>query len=348
MLLFKEMPSTPPSSSVAATTDLQGSFPLARLPKLAESSILSGVDLFSGIGGLSAGFSEVGIPMQGVDTESVASAFYVAAGFGSSRVADLRSELIRFDASIVVGGPPCRPWSPVNLQRRASDHADHDLLSRFVDHVEVINPVVFVMENVPALRRDEAYTTGMTRLRSAGFDVAAQLVHYDHFGAATRRRRLFTVGIRGDEGIAHHFFEVLRRHRRPARTVRDAIFRFRILERNAVPDHEWSELQTIPKYRERYTSGQYGWRQLEYDQPAPSFGSVAKTYILHPEAGIDGFPERVLSVREVMAIMGFSDAVQFPAEVSRTKRYQMVANSVSPQVSRAIAGTVVEVLTGAN
>ncbi len=129
-------------------------------------------------------------------------------------------------------------------------------------------------------------------------------------------------------------------------TVRDAIFRFRDLERNAIPDHEWSELQTIHKYRERYTSGQYGWRKLEYDQPAPSFGSVAKTYILHPEAGIDGFPERVLSVREVMAIMGFSDAVRFPDGVSRTKRYQMVANSVSPQVSRAIAATVIEVLTG--
>ena len=164
-------------------------------------------------------------------------------------------------------------------------------------------------------------------------------------GAATKRRRLLTVGIRGEEGVAQRFFEVLRNYSKPADTVYDAISRFRNIERNGFPDHDWSELQTIHKYRERYASGQYGWRKLEYDRPAPSFGSVAKTYILHPESGINGFPERVLSVREVMSIMGFSDEVQLPPGVSRTKRYQMVANSVSPQVSRAIAATILEILT---
>jgi site-specific DNA-cytosine methylase len=85
---------------------------------------------------------------------------------------------------------------------------------------------------------------------------------------------------------------------------------------------------------------------LDYDSPAPSFGSVAKTYILHPDAGVEGYPERVLSVREVLAIMGFSDSVRFPEGTARAKRYQMVANSVSPQVSRAVALTTLAVLRG--
>jgi site-specific DNA-cytosine methylase len=138
----------------------------------------------------------------------------------------------------------------------------------------------------------------------------------------------------------------LRGHHAPARTVRDAIARFRNAPRGSYPDHDWSELQTISKYRDRYESGQYGWTRLNYDDPAPSFGSVAKTYILHPEAGVDGYPERVLSVREVLAIMGFPDSVQFPEGTSRAKRYQMVANSVSPQVSRAVALSVRSLLTG--
>jgi site-specific DNA-cytosine methylase len=85
---------------------------------------------------------------------------------------------------------------------------------------------------------------------------------------------------------------------------------------------------------------------LDYDTPAPSFGSVAKTYILHPEAGIGGYAERVLSVREVMAIMGFADSVRFPERTSRAKRYQMVANAVSPVASRAIAVVVKRLLVG--
>jgi len=345
VLVSVRMPSVLTSASASAIPDLQGSLSLSRLPLFDSPSSLSGVDLFAGIGGLSAGFAELGIPMVGVDSESAAALVYESAGFGLGRLADLRSELITADVSIVVGGPPCRPWSAVNQQRRTFHHADHGLLARFVDHVEAINPMLFVMENVPALRRDETYTNGMARLRVAGFDVAAQIVHYDHYGAATKRRRLLTVGIRAGDGSAQSFFDALRERRRPAATVRDAILKFRDLGRNEFPDHDWSELNTIHKYRDRYTSGQYGWRKLEYDQPAPSFGSVAKTYILHPEAGIEGFPERVLSVREVMAIMGFGDAVRFPEGMPRTKRYQMVANSVSPQVSRAIAAAVVAVLT---
>ncbi len=98
-------------SGDATTADLQGSFLLARLPRVADASVLSGVDLFAGIGGMSAGFAELGIPMEGIDAESIAGTVYRAAGFGASRVADLRAELIQSDASIVVGGPPCRPWS---------------------------------------------------------------------------------------------------------------------------------------------------------------------------------------------------------------------------------------------
>jgi DNA (cytosine-5)-methyltransferase 1 len=202
------------------------------------------------------------------------------------------------------------------------------------------------MENVPALGGDDVYRCGVEQLRESGYDIAARVLHYDRFGAATKRRRLFTIGVLDVRGGGHLFLRLLREHHAQARTVRDAIARFRDLPRGSYPDHDWSELKTIPKYRDRYESGQYGWTRLDYDSPAPSFGSVAKTYILHPEAAVDGYPERVLSVREVLAIMGFPDSVRFPEGTSRAKRYQMVANSVSPQVSRAVALTVRSLLTG--
>jgi DNA (cytosine-5)-methyltransferase 1 len=79
---------------------------------------------------------------------------------------------------------------------------------------------------------------------------------------------------------------------------------------------------------------------------APSFGSVAKTYILHPEAGHDGFPKRVLSVREVLSIMGFDPGFTFPAGSSRSLRYQMCADTVSPVFSTACARAVRDLLWG--
>ncbi len=326
--------------------DVQRQLPLDPIPALAPGVRLQGLDLFSGIGGFSAGFAELGFSMVGLDSEAVACECYTRARFGEGKVRDLSTDLVIADVPVVIGGPPCRPWSPVNLQKRAHNHQDYGLIGRFVDHVEAIRPVVFIMENVPALRSDAAYEAQLGRLRASGYDIAANILRYDLYGAASRRRRLFTVGVLGHSGGSNEFFRMLQDEMAAGRTVRDAIHRFRDSAWEEIAEHDWSQLRTISKYQERYASGQYGWRKLDYDLPAPSFGSVAKTYILHPEAGSEGFPERVLSVREVMAIMGFADTVRFPAGTSRAKRYQMVANSVSPQVSRAIASTVIRMLTG--
>lgn len=315
-----------------------------------DASGLRGLDLFAGIGGLSAGFARAGFAMIGADREAVATEVYTRSGFGVGRTLQLDSDACIIDVPVVIGGPPCRPWSAVNMQKRGRAHDDHTLLDVFVEHVRRIRPEVFVMENVPALGSDEIYTSGMDSLRflaGSRYDIQRKIIHYDQFGATTRRRRLFTVGVKRSAAGASRLFELMDQYQSPARTVGDAIMWLRDLDRGAVPDHDWSELRSIHKYGERYASGKFGWARLRYDEPAPSFGSVAKTYILHPEAGVGTYPVRVVSVREVLSIMGFGpEEAVFPAGTSRAKRYQMAANSVSPVVSRAVAQAVRSLLTG--
>lgn len=331
---------------VNALPSAQPELPFPQLPFGKYRGDLIAVDLFAGIGGLSAGFREHGFSVTGVDHDAVATSVYENAGYGTATTCDLSTDLFFRKAPIVMGGPPCRPWSAVNLQRRRHEHDDHGLLKRFFMNVLEIKPEILLMENVPALGSDRIYTDSVARLRREGYDVARQIVRYHEYGAASRRKRLFTVGIRRSRVGAAIFFARLATRQRLPRTVGEEIRWLRRVPRDAVPDHDWSNLRSIGHYRHLYRSGKYGWAKLAYDLPAPSFGSVAKTYILHPESGGRGFPERVLSVREVLAIMGFDLSLAFPGGTSRTKRYQMAANAVSPHVSRAAASVAYELLLG--
>lgn len=305
------------------------------------------LDLFSGIGGIALGFNAAGFRVTGVDVEELSAETFAENAIGEHLLRDLsrQDELRKVD--VVVGGPPCRPWSAVNQQRRGALHGDHKLLERFFRHVAQIRPYIFLMENVPPLAGDPGYLDFLKASESYGYSIARQLVRYSDFGVPSTRTRLFTVGIRDSSSwTAPDFFTQLSLYHREQQTVRDAIGWVQATPRGGFPDHEWSQLKSIENYKERYRTGQYGWKQLAWEEPAPSFGSVSKTYILHPDAGIDGFPLRVLSVREVLSILGFSRSFRFPPMAPLGKRYRMVANAVSPVVSEACARVIRRILGG--
>ena len=318
-----------------------------QLPFRPVGTDLEVLDLFAGIGGMSLGFAAAGLPVTGVDLEATSASAFALNRIGKHVSKNLRDDLEIRPVPIVIGGPPCRPWSAVNLQRRGSAHEDHVLLERFFDHLREIRPFAFLMENVPPIAGDADYRRLVSEMRQDGYSVASQMIRYSHYGAATTRRRLFTVGFRGSVSwSADEYFARMQRRRRPHRTVRDAIEWLLDRPRSSVPDHEWSNVRTIGKYAERYRTGQFGWKQLEWDQPAPSFGSIAKTYILHPSSGEKGFPPRVLSVREVLSIMGFQPCYRFPEGTALHTRYRMVANAVSPIAATECALVMREMLTG--
>jgi DNA (cytosine-5)-methyltransferase 1 len=335
-----------------------GSIPVTSSPAIVSQTAIApyhldpgqrigAIDLYAGTGGMSLGFADEGFTVTGIDSDPPSHGVFRTNGIGEHRITNLHLACSSEAAPVIIGGPPCRPWSAVNVKRRGSAHDDHALLLRYFEHLRGLRPLAFLMENVPPLRGDQMYRDLLTGMNHLGYSVAARVLTYSDFGAATTRKRLFTVGFAGHTGLSSaSFFGRLEARHLPAKTVGDAIGWLAQMERDEFPDHEWSAVKTIGKYLERYESGRFGWKRLAWDEPAPSFGSVSKTYILHPDSAPGDDTARVLSVREVLCLMGFPPSFRFPAGTGLSVRYRMAANAVSPLVSRACAATMREMLTG--
>jgi DNA (cytosine-5)-methyltransferase 1 len=296
------------------------------------------LDLFCGMGGLSSGFVEAGFSVLGVDKSETAGAAYKKYTSSKFIQADLSREVFEDSYDYVIGGPPCRPWSSVNMTNRGEEHEDYALVRKFTDNVLSVKPEGFILENVPPLRNDPIFIRQLKRFKEADYFVRIYIFRYSDFGASTARKRLFVVGMKK---VNHDIFESsMDSLKRSYRTVNHAIGEFRHLGMGDHPDHHWPNLKTIQKYTGFYETGKYGWIRLNWNEPAPSFGNVMKTYTLHPDSDPRRDHPRVVSPLEVSRIMGFNHGFTFPEEVNMCQKYQMLADSVSPVFSEKIASAI--------
>ncbi len=298
------------------------------------------LDLFCGAGGLSLGFRDEGFSITGADNNPYSGKIFSINHIGEFIDIDLTEKPVTDSFDIIVGGPPCRPWSTVNLQRRGSLHPEYILLDRFFEHIIALKPRAFLLENVLPLGHDARFLELIGKATHEGYHILFRTVRYSDFGATTRRQRLIAVGFREFGLNASEFFERLEQMKEPSLTVGQTIKQYENFMYGEYPDHEWPNLTTIDKYQKYYKSGKYGWFKLDYDDCSPSFGNIMKTYILHPLAGMNGYPLRVISVREALEIMGFPSTFTFPSGMGMSMKYQMVANSVSPVVARKLARVI--------
>jgi len=305
--------------------------------------MLKVLDLFAGMGGLAIGFKKEGFDVKGYDINPITLEVFKINMIGEAVIKDLSRTVIDEYADVIVGGPPCKPWSNLNITLKGNKHPDYILLDRFFLHIKELQPKCFILENVPPLQNDEKFNQGLEKIRKIGYSVSFKKIVYSEFGASTSRKRLFTVGFI-DGNSAREFFEGLDEYRTDPKTVMESIQSFLQMKKGDFPDHVWPELKTIEKYEEFYKTGKYGWYHLKPDKPAPSFGNVMKTYILHPHAGINGYSTRVISIREGMSIMGFDSNFKFPEKIGMSIRYQMVADAVSPVFSGICAKIIKELL----
>jgi len=343
------------------------------------------VDLFCGGGGFSLGAHNAGIPVVAAfDVNStLTSSFehnFPKTALHLTDISKLTGSTI--EAAIggkvdgVFGGPPCQGFSDIG--RRAVDDPRRDLLLDFFRLVAELKPAFFVMENVRGLAYEDA--RGVLDLalgKVAGrYDLIGPVIlDAAQFGAATRRRRLFVIGL-DPTRCDPLTLEDIGLQKCPPATVRQAIgdLEGAVQQQDVGKFDQWkitkpgrpSDYARALRSSERTFTGHRA--TVHTEDVIKRFAAVlpgkVDTVGRHPRLDWAGqcptlragtgsdkgsyqavrpiHPDepRVITVREAARLQGFPDAFQFHPTVWHS--FRMIGNSVSPIISKTIFSLIAD------
>ena len=193
------------------------------------------IDLFSGAGGMSLGFSDPRFcggftPVLAIDNAPAAVKTHELNFSGRAICANIEKWLENEEvpaADVVIGGPPCQGFSLLNKKRDGD--ARRALWEPFIEIADRSGARVFVMENVAELYRSPERALIEAKARQHGFQTQACILNSADYGAPQTRKRTIILGWRNANDIPN--FPPLQSHAEPSkrtnlppwRTVRDVI-----------------------------------------------------------------------------------------------------------------------------
>jgi DNA (cytosine-5)-methyltransferase 1 len=325
------------------------------------------LDLFCGAGGLSLGVEQAGFEIRvGAEwdpdaCETFAKAHPSAEVWpGDVGVMDFRT--LRGEVDVVIGGPPCQPWSSGGKRLGAADPRDG--WPAFLRAIEQVRPAGFIAENVAGLAagaRRATFTALLAELRGLGFELNAGVLDAADHGVPQRRRRMFVVGSRAgpvelpapSHGPGGG---------RPWRSAGQVVGAEPIgtANRSVVTYARLPDLRPNPYDGHVYNGGG---RPIDLDRPAPtllaSMGGnktpwvdtlgVVVGYHAHLAAG--GAPRagcvagaRRITIAEAALLQSFPAGMHFSGRSSSC--YRQIGNAVPPQLAAVIAARLAQALHG--
>lgn len=169
--------------------------------------MLSGIDIFSGAGGLSLGAELAGISIKcAIEINpSAAKTFkrnHKNAIVLNQDIRTISKKDFDFDtdeAFIIMGGPPCQGFSLSNTRSRTMENPNNMLFEQFVRLVGEIKPKWFLFENVWGITNIENGKV-MALIKKCfediGYTVVPQVLTASDYGVPQKRERFFMVGNR--------------------------------------------------------------------------------------------------------------------------------------------------------
>ncbi len=190
------------------------------LVKVTPESNLKIISLFTGVGGLDFGFEAAGFRTSvAVELDPVACdtlRFNRNWPVLEGSIHDIPSktilrtaELDPGDADVLIGGPPCQPFSKAGYWKLGDSRRMRDPRSEtLVEYLRVLRdtrPKAFLLENVPGLvfaGKDEGLRyllngiTAINRKVGTRYSISCHRVNAANFGVPQNRERVFLVGFR--------------------------------------------------------------------------------------------------------------------------------------------------------
>lgn len=167
------------------------------------------VDLFSGCGGLTLGLKQAGFKVIGaVEIDTLAVETYqknhpevkiwqedIRRIKGSKMLHTLR--LKRGQLDLLAGCPPCQGFSSIRTRngRKRSRDERNDLIFDYLRLVKVFLPKTIMLENVPALAKNNRMKIFKRKLDMLGYNLngALLILNTADYGVPQRRRRMILV-----------------------------------------------------------------------------------------------------------------------------------------------------------
>lgn len=303
------------------------------------------IDLFSGCGGFSRAFVEVGFDVVCAveNFKPVAETYLRNFPKVEILIKDIKEvsadDILKIcgDVDVIIGSPPCEPFTSMNLRRmdNPKDRLYVDkrgvLTLHFIRIVRELRPKIFVLENVPQILEVKQYI--QQEFYRAGFEnIFFNILRAENYGNPSKRLRVFISNINIEDCVESRKVSVI-----------EAIGDLPSPYQSNIPNHCYISLskEKIRKIsglkwgESLYKFGRYrNWTRLHPHRVAPTVHGNSR--FVHP------YQNRLLTVREQARLMGFPDEHIFLG--GKNIQFEMVGESVpiplGKKVARAVAAAV--------
>ena len=340
------------------------------------------VDLFSGVGGLSYGFVVEGFKVEIANEidESIANSYrknHCNTKMINEDITKLDIELVlgdlKYENTIVVGGPPCQGFSQKG-SRLGLDDERNQLFRYFFEVVKYLKPKYFVMENVPnLLTAEKGYFKKeiINIFTEIGYELDLDILNSYDFGVPQQRKRAIILGklngsiklpkkqekkvniwdaisdlayLNSGEGTneAKYKYEAKSDYQQKLRRNSELVYNHIATKHSKVV---LERLELIPPEggrealpAEHITKSVYSgtWSRMKKNKPAVTITTRFDT----PSSGEFTHPylNRAITLREGARLQSFPDNFIFYG--TKTSIMKQIGNAVPPLVSQAIAKVI--------
>lgn len=293
------------------------------------------VDLFAGCGGLSLGFEANGFKTIGFEMDVNASSTYNKNLLGECFTEKLTPESIYPKADIVIGGPPCQPFSVGGKQLGLKDARDGFPI--FLSAIRQLAPEVLMFENVRGmLYKNQWYLKEVIdELEQLGYYIDYALLNAVHYEVPQNRERVIVIGAKTNIKLP----PPIRRTITAGEALGSLAFEF----------DEKSKFftESMDKYVANYEKASkcINPRDLYLDKPARTLtcrNLAGATGDMHRVKLKDGRRRR-LTVKEASRLQSFPDWFEFQG--TETHQFNQIGNAVAPNFAFHLAKHIKKHLT---